>query len=119
MPHVSADLERESHLLHRHGVPWRFDRRRRGGDARWIRAAQARDYMKLRVNRVLNSGGHSGRLLGNTMGVLRLMFTGVKSSLIAAIDVDDFANTVAAGLGTGAIYRAVRGPRLTAIAGAI
>ncbi|CAI0384526.1 unnamed protein product [Linum tenue] len=84
-----------------------------------IRAAEAGESMKLRLNRVLNSGGQSGRRLGNTMGVLGLMFTGIESGLIALRDVDDLANTVVAGLGTGAIYRAARGPRSAAIAGAI
>ncbi|CAL1356427.1 unnamed protein product [Linum trigynum] len=84
-----------------------------------IRAAEAGESMKLRLNRVLNSGGQSGRRLGNTMGVLGLMFTGIESGLIALRDVDDLANTVVAGLGTGAVYRAARGPRSAAIAGAI
>ncbi|CAL1388449.1 unnamed protein product [Linum trigynum] len=51
--------------------------------------------MKFQVNRVLNSGRHSGWRLGNsTMGFLSLMFTGVESSLR---DVDDSGNTVIAG----------------------
>ncbi|CAN1285469.1 Mitochondrial import inner membrane translocase subunit TIM23-1 [Linum perenne] len=53
------------------------------------------------------------------MGVLCLMFSGIESSLIALRDTDDLVNTVVAGLGTGAIYRAARGPRSAAIAGAI
>ncbi|CAL1382142.1 unnamed protein product [Linum trigynum] len=84
-----------------------------------IKAAEASDRMKVRVNRVLNSGGHSGRRLGNTVGVLGLMFSGIESSLVALRDEDDLVNTVVAGLGTGAIYRAARGPRSAAIAGAI
>ncbi|CAI0432479.1 unnamed protein product [Linum tenue] len=47
------------------------------------------------------------------------MFSGIESSLVALRDEDDLVNTVVAGLGTGAIYRAARGPRSAAIAGVI
>ncbi|CAN1168045.1 Mitochondrial import inner membrane translocase subunit TIM23-1 [Linum perenne] len=89
------------------------------GTFQGIKAAEAGDTLKLRLNRILNSGGQSGGRLGNSMGVLCLMFSGIESSLIALRDTDDLVNTVVAGLGTGAIYRAARGPRSAAIAGAI
>ncbi|EEF49677.1 Mitochondrial import inner membrane translocase subunit tim23, putative [Ricinus communis] len=78
-----------------------------------IRSAEPGDTMKLRVNRVLNSGGHMGRKFGNNLGVLGLMFAGIESVLIHYRDADDLINTALAGLGTGAIYRAARGPRLS------
>ncbi|KAF2298479.1 hypothetical protein GH714_023722 [Hevea brasiliensis] len=84
-----------------------------------IRSAEPGDTMKLRVNRILNSGGHVGRKFGNNLGVLGLMFAGLESALIHYRDTDDLVNTALAGLGTGAIYRAARGPRSAAIAGAI
>ncbi|XP_065852391.1 mitochondrial import inner membrane translocase subunit TIM23-1 [Euphorbia lathyris] len=84
-----------------------------------IRSAEPGDTMKLRVNRILNSGGHMGRKVGNNMGVLGLMFAGIESVLIHYRDTDDLVNTALAGLGTGAVYRAARGPRSAAIAGAI
>ncbi|CAN0920454.1 Mitochondrial import inner membrane translocase subunit TIM23-1 [Linum grandiflorum] len=89
------------------------------GTLEGIKAAEAGDTLKLRLNRVLNSGGHSGRRFANNMGVLGLLFTGIESSLIGLRDTDDLVNTVVAGLGTGAVYRAARGPRSAAIAGAI
>ncbi|KAJ8760716.1 hypothetical protein K2173_017789 [Erythroxylum novogranatense] len=89
------------------------------GSVDGIRSAEPGDSVKLRVNRVLNSGGHMGRRLGNNMGVLGLMFAAIESGLIHWRDTDDLANTALAGLGTGAIYRAARGPRSAAIAGAI
>lgn len=84
-----------------------------------IRSAEPGDTLKLRINRILNSGGHMGRKFGNNLGVLGLMFAGLESALIQYRDTDDLVNTALAGLGTGAIYRAARGPRSAAIAGAI
>uniref|UniRef100_A0A2P2JAK3 Mitochondrial import inner membrane translocase subunit TIM23-3-like n=1 Tax=Rhizophora mucronata TaxID=61149 RepID=A0A2P2JAK3_RHIMU len=89
------------------------------GSVDGIRAAEAGDSLKLRVNRVLNSGGQTGRKFGNNLGVLGLMFAGIESALIQWRDTDDLVNTALAGLTTGAIYRAARGPRSAAIAGAI
>ena len=89
------------------------------GSIEGIRAAEPGETLKLRVNRVLNSGGHMGRRFGNNLGVLGLMFAGIESGLIHWRDTDDLVNTVLAGLSTGAIYRAAKGPRSAAIAGAI
>lgn len=89
------------------------------GSVEGLRQAEPSDSLKLRVNRVLNSGGQVGRRLGNSLGVLGLIFAGMESGLIYLRDSDDLLNTVAAGLGTGAIYRAAGGLRSAAIAGAI
>ncbi|KAB5529423.1 hypothetical protein DKX38_019504 [Salix brachista] len=89
------------------------------GSIEGIRSAEPGETLKLRVNRVLNSGGHAGRKFGNNLGVLGLMFAGIESGLIHWRDTDDFVNTVLAGLSTGAIYRAAKGPRSAAIAGVI
>lgn len=89
------------------------------GSVEGLRQAEPSDSLKLRVNRVLNSGGQVGRRFGNSLGVLGLIFAGMESGLIYLRDSDDLLNTVAAGLGTGAIYRAAGGLRSAAIAGAI
>ncbi|KAJ4822267.1 hypothetical protein Tsubulata_006371 [Turnera subulata] len=84
-----------------------------------IRAAEPGETLKLRVNRVLNSGGHMGGKFGNTLGVLGLMFAGIESGLLHFRDTDDMVNPMVAGLATGALYRAAKGVRSAAVAGAI
>ncbi|PON73870.1 Mitochondrial inner membrane translocase subunit [Parasponia andersonii] len=89
------------------------------GSFEGLKAAEPGDTIKLRINRVLNSGGHVGRRYGNSLGVLGLIFAGLESGVIQLRGHDDLLNTVVAGLGTGALYKAAAGPRSAAIAGAI
>ncbi|KAK2637788.1 hypothetical protein Ddye_025595 [Dipteronia dyeriana] len=89
------------------------------GSVQGLRQAEPSDTLKLRINRVLNSGGQAGRRWGNSLGVLGLIFAGLESGLVHLRDSDDLLNTAVAGLGTGAIYRAAGGLRSAAIAGAI
>ncbi|KAK8945854.1 Mitochondrial import inner membrane translocase subunit TIM23-1 [Platanthera guangdongensis] len=84
-----------------------------------LRAAEPGDTLKLRLNRVLNSSGQDGRRLGNRLGIIGLLYAGMESGLVAVRDRDDWINSVVAGLGTGAFYKAANGPRSAAIAGAI
>ncbi|KAL2325399.1 hypothetical protein Fmac_024457 [Flemingia macrophylla] len=89
------------------------------GTAQGLREAESSDSLKLRLNRVLNSGGHAGRRLGNSLGVLGLIFAALESGIVHFRGTDDLVNSAVAGLGTGALYRAASGPRSAAIAGAI
>ncbi|PKA46524.1 Mitochondrial import inner membrane translocase subunit TIM23-1 [Apostasia shenzhenica] len=84
-----------------------------------LQAAEPGDTLKLRVNRVLNSSGQTGRRIGNRIGVIGLLYAGMESGMVAMRDSDDWINSVLAGLGTGAFYKAANGPRSAAIAGAI
>ncbi|KAK7310927.1 hypothetical protein RJT34_08728 [Clitoria ternatea] len=84
-----------------------------------VRSFESGDTAKLRINRVLNSSGHAGRAWGNRIGIIGLLYAGIESGIVAVRDTDDVWNSVAAGLGTGALYRAARGVRSAAVAGAV
>ncbi|KAK2653022.1 hypothetical protein Ddye_012878 [Dipteronia dyeriana] len=84
-----------------------------------FKSMEAGDTLKLKVNRILNSSGHSGRTWGNRVGVIGLIYAGLESGVVAATDRDDVWSSVAAGLGTGAVCRAARGVRSAAVAGAL
>ncbi|XP_047338721.1 mitochondrial import inner membrane translocase subunit TIM23-1-like [Impatiens glandulifera] len=89
------------------------------GSVEGIRTAESGESLKLRVNRVLNCSGHAGRRFGNSVGVVGLIFAGMESGIMHLRDSDDVLNSVLAGLGTGAVYRAAGGVRSAAIAGVI
>ncbi|KAL3680155.1 hypothetical protein R1sor_023111 [Riccia sorocarpa] len=84
-----------------------------------LRSREEADTLKLRVNRVLNASGHRGRTYGNTLGILGLLYAGMESASGHFRGTDDVLNSVIAGLGTGALYKAAAGPRTAAIAGAV
>ncbi|CAN6721200.1 unnamed protein product [Malus baccata var. baccata] len=74
-----------------------------------VRSFESEDTTKLRISRDLNSSGHTGRAWGSQLGVIGLIYTSMESGIQARW----------AGLGTGAIYRAAKGVRSAAVAGAI
>lgn len=84
-----------------------------------VKAAEPGDTLKLKINRILNGSGHTGRKFGNRAGVIGLMYAGLESGMVSLRDTDDVINSVAAGLGTGALYKAAAGVRSAAVAGAI
>ena len=75
---------------------------------------------RLLLNKLLNAGGQTGRLAGNTLGTLGLLFAVSESfsgSMLDAYapDVPPWAGTVFAGAAAGAIFRSPRGVRASAI----
>ncbi|KAK4774113.1 hypothetical protein SAY87_029132 [Trapa incisa] len=84
-----------------------------------FKSIEASDTLKLKVNRLLNSCGHSGRVWGNRIGVIGLIYAGIESGIVMATDRDDLWSSFGAGLGTGALFRAARGVRSAAVAGAL
>ncbi|PWA42585.1 Mitochondrial inner membrane translocase subunit Tim17/Tim22/Tim23/peroxisomal protein PMP24 [Artemisia annua] len=91
----------------------------RKGSIEGVKAFEIGDTLKLRVNRVLNAGSLSGRMIGNRAGVIGLLYAGMESGMVAVRDVDDVFNSLAAGLGTGALFKVASGVRSAAFAGAI
>ncbi|CAH1423623.1 unnamed protein product [Lactuca virosa] len=89
------------------------------GLVKGVKASEARDTMKLRVNRILNASGHAVRTIGNRVGVIGLVYAVMESVMVKARDADDIINSVEAGLATGALYKAAAGPRSVPVAGAI
>lgn len=84
-----------------------------------VKAIESGDTLKLKINRLLNSSGHKGRVYGNRLGVIGLLYAGIESGIVAATDRDDLSTSFLAGLGTGAVFKAARGVRSAAVAGAV
>ncbi|XP_022721557.1 mitochondrial import inner membrane translocase subunit TIM23-2-like [Durio zibethinus] len=84
-----------------------------------LRNFEQGDTLKLKINRILNSSGHTGRSWGNSIGLVGLIYAGLESGVVAVTDRDDVWSSVAAGLATGAVCRAARGVRSAAVAGAL
>lgn len=76
------------------------------------------DTPKLRMNRVLNATGNSGRRAGNVLGVLGLFYALSESGIIYLSDglTSDTINGIAAGATTGALFKLASGPRTAAVA---
>ncbi|AEE29602.1 unnamed protein product [Arabidopsis thaliana] len=83
-----------------------------------IKSFENGDTTKLKINRILNSSGQAGRTWGNRVGIVGLIYAGIESGVVAVTDKDDVWTSVVAGLGTGAVFRAARGVRSAAVAGA-
>ncbi|CAN8292838.1 unnamed protein product [Cochlearia groenlandica] len=84
-----------------------------------VKSFELGDTAKLKTTRILNSTGQAGRAWGNRLGVVGLIYAGIESGVAALTDMDDVWTSVAAGLGTGAVFRAARGVRSAAVAGAL
>lgn len=72
---------------------------------------------KLRLNSVLNSVTRRGSFLGNSLGVLALMYNAINSTIDSVRGQHDFAGGLAAAGISGAIFRSTAGLK-PAVAGA-
>ncbi|KAF8141656.1 Tim17/Tim22/Tim23/Pmp24 family-domain-containing protein [Boletus edulis] len=64
---------------------------------------------RLRINSILNSVTRRGTFIGNSAGVLALVYNGINSSMDSFRGKHDTAGSMAAGALTGALYKATAG----------
>ncbi|KAK5137905.1 hypothetical protein LTR08_006674 [Meristemomyces frigidus] len=74
---------------------------------------------KLRLNSALNAITRRGPFLGNSAGVVALMYNGINSTLGYARGQHDSFNSVASGAISGALFRSTRGVRPMMLSGGI
>ncbi|RLN09666.1 mitochondrial import inner membrane translocase subunit TIM23-3-like [Panicum miliaceum] len=82
--------------------------------------AERGESLKLRASRVLNNCSSVGRSYGNRVGVIAMLFSGTKSGISHyRSGANDWINTAAAGVSTGALYRMPGGPRSAVVGGIV
>lgn len=74
---------------------------------------------KLRLNSVLNSITRRGPFLGNSAGVVAMIYNGINSSLGYARGKHDAANSILAGALSGMLFKSTRGVKPMMISGGI
>ncbi|EGS20614.1 uncharacterized protein CTHT_0024480 [Thermochaetoides thermophila DSM 1495] len=74
---------------------------------------------KLRLNSVLNSVTRRGPFLGNSAGVVAIVYNCINSYLGHLRGKNDAANTILAGVLSGIIFKSTKGPRQMLISGGI
>lgn len=74
---------------------------------------------KLRLNGVLNSITRRGPFLGNSAGVLAMVYNGVNSTIGYYRGKHDTANSIVAGALSGMLFKSTRGLRPMVISGGI
>jgi import inner membrane translocase subunit TIM23 len=74
---------------------------------------------KLRLNSVLNAVTRRGPFMGNSAGVVALMYNGLNSTIGYYRGRHDTVNSVAAGTVSGMLFKSTRGVRPAAISGGI
>ncbi|KAG0306924.1 Mitochondrial import inner membrane translocase subunit tim23 [Dissophora globulifera] len=75
--------------------------------------------VKIRLNTVLNSMTRRGPFIGNSAGVLALMYNGVNGVIGKARGTYDPLNSVAAGALTGVLFKSTSGLRAAGSAGGV
>lgn len=74
---------------------------------------------KLRLNAVLNSVTRRGPFMGNSAGVVAMVYNGINSTLGYARGRHDASNSIAAGALSGMLFKSTRGLRPMMISGGI
>lgn len=89
------------------------------GFAEGLRNAPASATAKLRLNGILNAVTRRGPFLGNSAGVLALVYNGVNSTIGYYRGEHDYMNSLAAGALSGAVFKCTKGPKPMLIASAL
>lgn len=74
---------------------------------------------KLRLNSVLNSITRRGPFLGNSAGVVAMMYNGINSMIGYSRGKHDAANSIIAGVVSGMLFKSTRGVKPMMISGGI
>lgn len=74
---------------------------------------------KLRLNAALNAITRRGPFLGNSAGVLAMVYNGFNSTLGYYRGKHDSLNSIVAGFASGAIFKSTRGPQQMLISGGL
>lgn len=74
---------------------------------------------RLQLNTILNSVTRRGPFLGNSAGVIALVYNGINSTIGAWRGKHDWANSITAGALSGMIFKSTRGLRPMLISGGI
>jgi import inner membrane translocase subunit TIM23 len=74
---------------------------------------------KLRLNGVLNAVTRRGPFLGNSAGVIAMVYNGLNSTLGYARGKHDAANSVLAGALSGMLFKSTRGVRPMLVSGGV
>lgn len=89
------------------------------GFAEGLRKTPADASFKLRLNGILNAVTRRGPFLGNSAGVLTLLYNLINASIGEYRGVYDDYNSLASGALAGAVYKCSKGPKPMLIASAI
>jgi import inner membrane translocase subunit TIM23 len=74
---------------------------------------------RLRINGVLNAVTRRGPFLGNSAGVIAMVYNGFNSTIGYYRGKHDMSNSVVAGALSGALFKSTRGTRQMAISSGI
>ena len=74
---------------------------------------------RLRLNGVLNAVTRRGPFLGNSAGVIAMVYNGVNSTIGYYRGKHDMTNSIVAGALSGALFKSTRGTRQLAISSGI
>lgn len=84
-----------------------------------LRKSPASAPPKLRLNSVLNSMTRRGPFLGNSAGVLAMVYSGINSTIAYYRGRHDSANSIVAGAVSGMLFKSTRGVRPMMISGGL